>query len=132
MSLQLGDLVPNFTQASSNGEIDCYKWIGDSWAVLFSHPADFTPICTTELSAVVKLKPEFERRNVKVLALSVDDVESHKGWIEDMEETQTTKLNYPILADSEHKISDLYGMIHPNANKTLTGRVSIVDAQIQV
>lgn len=130
MSLQLGDTVPNFTQASSSGEIDFYKWAGDRWVVLFSHPADFTPVCTTELGAVAKLKPEFERRNVKVLALSVDDVESHRGWIGDIEETQSTQLNYPILADPDRKVSDLYGMIHPNANNTLTVRsVFIIDPQ---
>ena len=128
MSLQLGDTVPNFTQASSTGEIDFYKWTGDSWVVLFSHPADFTPVCTTELGAVAKLKPEFARRNVKVVALSVDDVESHKGWIGDIEETQSTQINYPILADPDCKVSDLYGMIHPNANNTLTVRsVFIID-----
>ena len=130
MSLQLGDIVPNFIQASSIGEIDFYDWAGDSWVVLFSHPADFTPVCTTELGAVAKLKPEFERRNVKVLALSVDDVESHKGWIGDIEETQSTKLNYPILADPDRQVSDLYGMIHPHANSTLTVRsVFIIDPQ---
>jgi thioredoxin-dependent peroxiredoxin len=130
MSLQLGDTVPNFTQASSTGEIDFYEWASDSWVVLFSHPADFTPVCTTELGAVAKLKPEFDRRNVKVLALSVDDVESHKGWIGDIEETQSTKLNYPILADPDRKVSDLYGMIHPSANNTLTVRsVFIIDPQ---
>ncbi|URD53371.1 peroxiredoxin [Chroococcidiopsis sp. CCNUC1] len=130
MSLQLGDTVPNFTQASSTGEIDFYKWAGDRWVVLFSHPADFTPVCTTELGAVAKLKPEFERRNVKVLALSVDDVESHRGWIGDIEETQSTQLNYPILADPDRKVSDLYGTIHPNANNTLTVRsVFIIDPQ---
>lgn len=130
MSLQLGDTVPNFTQASSTGEIDFYDWAGDSWVVLFSHPADFTPVCTTELGAVAKLKPEFDRRNVKVVALSVDDVESHKRWIGDIEETQSTKLNYPILADPDRKVSDLYGMIHPSANNTLTVRsVFIIDPQ---
>ena len=130
MSLQLGDTVPNFTQASSTGEIDFYEWAGNSWVVLFSHPADFTPVCTTELGAVAKLKSEFDRRNVKVLALSVDDVESHKGWIGDIEETQSTKLNYPILADPDRKVSDLYGMIHPSANNTLTVRsVFIIDPQ---
>ena len=130
MFLQLGDTVPNFTQASSAGKSDFYEWAGDSWVVLFSHPADFTPVCTTELGAVAKLKPEFERRNVKVLALSVDDVESHQGWIEDIEETQSTQLNYPILADPDRKVSDLYGMIHPNANNTLTVRsVFIIDPQ---
>ncbi|GJD19981.1 putative peroxiredoxin [Rivularia sp. IAM M-261] len=130
MSLQLGDTVPNFTQASSTGEIDFYEWAGDNWVVLFSHPADFTPVCTTELGAVAKLKPDFDRRSVKVLALSVDDVESHKGWIGDIEETQSTQLNYPILADPDRKVSDLYGMIHPNANNTLTVRsVFIIDPQ---
>jgi len=130
MSLQLGDTVPNFTQVSSTGEINFYEWAGDSWVVLFSHPADFTPVCTTELGAVAKLKPEFDQRNVKVLALSVDDVESHKGWIGDIEETQTTKLNYPILADPDRKVSELYGMIHPNANNTLTVRsVFVIDPQ---
>jgi len=130
MSLQLGDTVPNFTQASSTGEIDFYEWAGNSWVVLFSHPADFTPVCTTELGEVAKLKPEFERRNVKVLALSVDDVESHKGWIGDIEETQSTQVKYPILADPDGKVSDLYGMIHPNANNTLTVRsVFIIDPQ---
>lgn len=130
MSLQLGDTVPNFTQASSAGEMDFYEWAGDSWVVLFSHPANFTPVCTTELGAVAKLKPEFDRRNVKVLALSVDDVESHKGWIGDIEETQSTQINYPILADPDRKVSDLYGMIHPNANNTLTVRsVFIIDPQ---
>lgn len=130
MSLQLGDTVPNFTQASSTGEINFYDWAGDNWVVLFSHPADFTPVCTTELGAVAKLKPEFDRRNVKVLALSVDDVESHKGWIRDIEETQSTQLNYPILADPDRKVSDLYGMIHPSANNTLTVRsVFINDPQ---
>jgi len=128
MVLQLGDTVPNFTQASSMGDIDFYNWAGDSWVILFSHPADFTPVCTTELGTVAKLKPEFDKRNVKVLALSVDDVDSHLGWIKDIEETQGAGLNYPILADADRKVSDLYGMIHPNANDTLTVRsVFIID-----
>lgn len=128
MSLRLGDTVPNFTQASTAGEIDFYEWAGDSWVVLFSHPADFTPVCTTELGEVAKLKPEFDKRGVKALALSVDDVESHKGWVGDIEETQHTNLNYPILADPDRKVSDLYDMIHPNANSTLTVRsVFIID-----
>lgn len=128
MSLRLGDTVPNFTQASTTGEIDFYEWAGNSWVVLFSHPADFTPVCTTELGEVAKLKPEFDKRSVKVLALSVDGVESHKGWVEDIKETQHTKLNYPILADPDRKVSDLYDMIHPNANNTLTVRsVFIID-----
>ncbi|MGB3642129.1 MAG: peroxiredoxin [Rivularia sp. (in: cyanobacteria)] len=128
MALRLGDTVPNFTQASSEGEIDFYKWAGDSWVVLFSHPADYTPVCTTELGTVAKLKPEFDKRNVKTIALSVDDAESHKGWIGDIEETQSTKLNYPILADDDKKVSDLYDMIHPNANAKVTVRtVFIID-----
>ncbi|MEM7714876.1 MAG: peroxiredoxin [Cyanobacteria bacterium P01_A01_bin.68] len=128
MTLRLGDTVPNFTQASSEGEIDFYKWAGDGWVVLFSHPADYTPVCTTELGTVAKLKPEFDKRNVKTIALSVDDNESHKGWIVDIEETQSTKLNYPILADDDKKVSDLYDMIHPNANAKVTVRtVFIID-----
>lgn len=130
MSLQLGDQVPDFVQASTQGEISLYDWAGDSWIVLFSHPADYTPVCTTELGMVSKLKPEFDKRNVKVLALSVDDLESHLGWSKDIEETQATTLNYPILADADRKVSDLYGMIHPNANNTLTVRsVFIIDPQ---
>jgi alkyl hydroperoxide reductase subunit AhpC len=130
MALRLGDTVPNFTQASSEGEINFYEWAGDSWVVLFSHPADFTPVCTTELGAVAKLKPEFEKRNVKVLALSVDDVESHKGWIGDINETQNTTVNYPILADPDKKVSDLYDMIHPNSLNNLTVRsVFIIDPE---
>mgnify|MGYP001797586056 FL=1 len=130
MALRLGDTVPNFTQASSEGEIDFYKWAGDSWVVLFSHPADYTPVCTTELGTVAKLKPEFDKRNVKTIALSVDDTESHKGRIGDIEETQSTKLNYPILADDDKKVSDLYDMIHPNANAKVTVRtVFIIDPE---
>jgi thioredoxin-dependent peroxiredoxin len=128
MQLRLGDTVPNFTQASTHGEIDLFQWAGDSWVILFSHPADFTPVCTTELGEVAKLKPEFDKRNVKAIALSVDDVDSHNGWVGDIEETQGTKLNYPILADPDKKVSDLYDMIHPNANAKLTVRsVFIID-----
>jgi len=130
MTLRLGDTVPNFTQNSTEGEINFFDWAGDSWVVLFSHPADFTPVCTTELGMVAKLKPEFDKRGVKALALSVDDVDSHKGWVGDIEETQKTTLNYPILADPDKKVSDLYDMIHPNANSTLTVRsVFIIDPQ---
>jgi alkyl hydroperoxide reductase subunit AhpC len=130
MSLRLGDTVPNFTQASTHGDIDFYEWAGDSWVVLFSHPKDYTPVCTTELGTVAKLKPEFDKRNVKTIALSVDDVDSHNGWVKDIEETQSTTLNYPILADPDQKVSDLYDMIHPNANNTLTVRsVFIIDPQ---
>jgi thioredoxin-dependent peroxiredoxin len=126
VALRLGDTVPNFTQASTEGEIDFYEWAGDSWVVLFSHPADYTPVCTTELGTVAKLKPEFDKRNVKVIALSVDDVDSHNGWVGDIEETQGTRLNYPILADPDKKVSDLYDMIHPNANAKVTVRTVFV------
>ncbi|NEQ25351.1 MAG: peroxiredoxin [Microcoleus sp. SIO2G3] len=130
MALRLGDTVPNFTQESSKGTIDFFDWAGDSWVVLFSHPKDFTPVCTTELGAVAKLKPEFDKRNVKVIALSVDDINSHEGWISDINETQNTTLNYPILADPDRKVADLYDMIHPNANNTLTVRsVFVIDPQ---
>lgn len=130
MALRLGDKVPDFTQSSTEGEISFYDWAGDSWVVLFSHPKDFTPVCTTELGRVANLKPEFDKRNVKVLALSVDDVDSHAGWVGDIEETQSAKLNYPILADPDRKVSDLYDMIHPNANDTLTVRsVFVIDPQ---
>uniref|UniRef100_B8HRV2 Peroxidase n=1 Tax=Cyanothece sp. (strain PCC 7425 / ATCC 29141) TaxID=395961 RepID=B8HRV2_CYAP4 len=132
MPLRLGDQVPNFTQASSTGEINFYDWAGDSWVVLFSHPKDYTPVCTTELGVVARLKPEFDKRNVKALALSVDDVESHLGWIKDIEETQNVTLNYPVLADGDKKVSELYDMIHPNSStgNTLTVRsVFIIDSQ---
>jgi thioredoxin-dependent peroxiredoxin len=128
MSLRLGDTVPDFTQASSMGDISFHQWAGDSWVVLFSHPADYTPVCTTELGTVAKLKPEFDKRNVKVIALSVDDAESHKGWIGDINETQGTSVNYPILADGDRKVSGLYDMIHPNSLDNLTIRtVFIID-----
>lgn len=128
MALQLGDVVPDFTQKSSEGTISFHEWAGDSWVVLFSHPADYTPVCTTELGTVAKLKPEFDKRNAKVIALSVDDVESHKGWICDINETQSTTVNYPILADADKKVSNLYGMIHPNSLNNLTVRsVFIID-----
>ncbi|MEB3885653.1 peroxiredoxin [Lyngbya sp. CCY1209] len=128
MALRLGDTVPDFTQSSSEGDISFHQWAGDSWVVLFSHPADYTPVCTTELGTVAKLKPEFDKRNVKVIALSVDDAESHKGWIGDINETQQTTINYPILADGDRKVSDLYDMIHPNASASVTVRtVFIID-----
>ncbi|NJL84158.1 MAG: peroxiredoxin [Chloroflexaceae bacterium] len=128
MSLRLGDTVPDFTQESSQGTISFHQWAGNSWVVLFSHPADYTPVCTTELGAVAKLKPEFDKRNVKTIALSVDDLDSHLGWIKDIEETQQATMNYPILADADRKVSGLYDMIHPNANDTLTVRsVFIID-----
>ncbi|MBW4493506.1 MAG: peroxiredoxin [Oscillatoria princeps RMCB-10] len=128
MAIRLGDTVPNFTQASSQGDINFYEWAGDSWVVLFSHPKDYTPVCTTELGEVARLQPEFNKRNVKTLALSVDDTESHLGWIKDIEETQKLTLNYPILADGDRKVSDLYDMIHPNSLLNLTVRtVFIID-----
>ena len=126
MSLRLGDIAPNFQQASSEGEIDFYQFLGDSWGVLFSHPADYTPVCTTELGFTAKLKDEFEKRGVKAIALSVDDVESHQGWIKDINETQNTTVNFPIIADQDRKVSELYGFIHPNASETLTVRSLVI------
>ncbi len=126
MTLRLGDTAPNFQQQSSEGFIDFYEFLGDSWGVLFSHPADYTPVCTTELGFTAKLKDEFSKRNVKAIALSVDDVESHKGWIQDINETQNTTVNFPILADQNRKVSDLYGFIHPNASDTLTVRSLVI------
>jgi len=125
-TLRLGDKVPDFTQASSMGEISFYDWAGDSWVVLFSHPADYTPVCTTELGEVSRLRPEFEKRNVKTIALSIDGVESHNGWIGDINETQSTTVDYPILADEDNKVSDLYDMIHPNADAKVTVRTVFV------
>lgn len=125
-TLRLGDTVPDFTQASNMGEISFYDWAGDSWVVLFSHPADYTPVCTTELGEVSKLRAEFEKRNVKTIALSVDGVESHKGWIGDINETQKTTVDYPILADEDRKVSDLYDMVHPNADAKVTVRTVFV------
>ncbi len=122
MALQLGDTAPNFTAETTEGKIDLYEYMGDKWAVLFSHPADFTPVCTTELAEVGRLKGEFEKRNCKVLALSVDPVDSHKGWLGDIEETQGHAVNYPIIADPDKKVSELYGMIHPNADPKVTVR----------
>jgi GTP-binding protein HflX len=128
MALQLGDTVPDFTQDSQLGPINLYDFAGDSWVVLFSHPADYTPVCTTELGEVSRLRPEWEKRNVKTIALSVDTAESHTGWICDINETQNTTVDYPILADSDKKVSDLYGMIHPNSLNNLTVRsVFIID-----
>jgi thioredoxin-dependent peroxiredoxin len=122
MAVRLGDEAPDFKADTTQGPINFHDWIGDSWAVLFSHPKDFTPVCTTELGAVSKLKAEFEKRNAKPIAVSVDDVGSHKGWIGDIEETQHAKMNFPILADPDRKVSNLYDMIHPAANNTLTVR----------
>ena len=122
MSLRLGDKAPNFQAKTSAGEIDFYEYLGDSWGVLFSHPGDYTPVCTTELGKTAALKDEFTKRNVKVLALSVDSVESHTGWINDINETQGVEVNFPIIADEDRKISEAYDMIHPNASVNATVR----------
>lgn len=122
MSIQLGDTAPDFTADTTEGKIHFHEWMGNGWAVLFSHPKDFTPVCTTELGEVAKLKPEFDKRNVKVIGLSVDPMESHKAWVGDIKETQGHALNFPLIADADRKISNLYGMIHPKANDTLTVR----------
>jgi alkyl hydroperoxide reductase subunit AhpC len=122
MSLKLGDFAPDFTAQTTKGTIHFYEWLGSSWGVLFSHPADFTPVCTTELGTVSKLSDEFEKRNVKTIALSVDGLDSHYGWIEDINETQETKVDFPIIADPDFNISNLYGMIHPNASDKFTVR----------
>ena len=126
MTLRLGDTAPDFQQESSEGTINFYDFLGDSWGILFSHPADYTPVCTTELGYTAKLKDEFTKRNVKAIALSVDDVESHKGWINDINETQNTTVNFPIIADKDRKVSELYGFIHPNASETLTVRSLVI------
>jgi alkyl hydroperoxide reductase subunit AhpC len=128
MALRLGDIVPNFTQDSTQGPIDFYDWAGDNWVILFSHPKDYTPVCTTELGTVARLKDEFDKRHVKPIALSVDSVDSHQGWVKDIEETQGAALNYPILADPDRKVSDLYDMIHPAASDSQTVRsVFVID-----
>lgn len=122
MSLRLGDLAPDFTAQTTEGEISFHNWIGDKWAVLFSHPADYTPVCTTELGRAAKLKPEFDKRNVKIIAVSVDPLDSHEGWVKDINETQHTVVNFPIIADADKKVASLYDMIHPNANDKFTVR----------
>ncbi len=122
MSLRLGDVAPNFQAKTSIGDIDLYEYLGDGWGVLFSHPADYTPVCTTELGKTALLKHEFEKRNVKVLALSVDGVANHKGWISDINETQNTSVEFPIIADEDRTVANLYDMIHPNASETFTVR----------
>ena len=128
MALRLGDTAPDFTQDSTDGPIRFHDWIGTHWAVLFSHPKDFTPVCTTELGEVARLKPEFDKRNVKVIGLSVDPLGAHREWSRDIAETQGLAPNFPLIADADRKVSDLYGMIHPNANDTLTVRsVFVID-----
>lgn len=126
MSIRLGDTAPDFTAETTEGTINFYTWLQDSWAVLFSHPADFTPVCTTELGAVAKLKGEFEKRNVKVIALSVDPLPSHLEWIKDINETQNTSVNYPIIADPVFTVSKLYGFVHPNASDKFTVRSVVI------
>jgi thioredoxin-dependent peroxiredoxin len=133
MNVQLGSTAPDFTADTTEGTIEFHKWLGNSWAVLFSHPKDFTPVCTTELGYVAKIKPDFDKRGVKVIALSVDPVDSHKKWLPDIEETQHTKVNYPIIADPDSKVSNAYGMIHPEAAAAITVRsVYIIDPQKKV
>lgn len=121
-TLRLGDTAPNFTAETSQGTLNFYDYLGDSWGILFSHPADFTPVCTTELGTAAKFKSEFDKKNVKMMALSVDGADSHNEWIKDINETQETVVNFPIVADEDRKVSDLYDMIHPNADDTLTVR----------
>ncbi len=121
-TIRLGDVAPDFTAKTTEGEINFHNWLGDSWGVLFSHPADYTPVCTTELGTVAKYKPEFDKRNVKVLALSVDGLKSHFDWIKDINETQNTKVNFPIIADEDRKVSELYDMIYPKASEKFTVR----------
>jgi alkyl hydroperoxide reductase subunit AhpC len=122
MSLQLGDIAPNFNASTTVGDIDFHEFLGDSWGVLFSHPADFTPVCTTELGRTAKLKDEFSKRNVKVLAVSVDSLVKHHHWVEDINQTQQCEVDFPIIADENKVVANLYGMIHPNASETFTVR----------
>jgi alkyl hydroperoxide reductase subunit AhpC len=126
MTIQLGDIAPDFTQQSSTGPINFHQWLGTSWGVLFSHPRDFTPVCTTELAEAARLKPEFDRRNVKIVGLSVDTLASHQGWSADIAQTQGQAVNFPLLADADRTVSTLYGMIHPNSDPALTVRAVFV------
>ena len=128
MAIRLGDTAPDFTAETTEGTIELHKYLGDGWGILFSHPKDYTPVCTTELGRVANLKSEFDKRNVKVLALSVDPVDSHKGWVNDINETQSCSVNYPIIADPDKKIAEMYDMIHPNALNNLTVRSVFVIA----
>ncbi len=133
MALQLNDLAPDFTQDSTEGPLHFYDWAEGSWVVLFSHPKDFTPVCTTELGAVAKLKPAFDQRHVKVVGLSVDAADSHGRWADDIEETQGARLNFPLIADHDRRVANLYGMIHPNASDTMTVRsVFVIDPQKKI
>lgn len=133
MTIRLGDTAPDFTANTTDGEINFHEWIGNSWAVLFSHPKDYTPVCTTELGMAARLKPEFDKRNTKIIGLSVDPLDSHEGWSKDIEETQGAKVNFPMIADSDRKVADLYDMIHPNASDTFTVRsVFVIDPNKKV
>jgi alkyl hydroperoxide reductase subunit AhpC len=122
MTVRIGDIAPDFTAPTTQGTVNFHEWLGESWGVLFSHPKDFTPVCTTELGAVAHLKPEFDKRNVKVIGLSVDPVDSHEKWEADIEETQGAAVNFPMIGDPDRTVADLYDMIHPNANDTMTVR----------
>ncbi|HZR12853.1 MAG TPA: peroxiredoxin [Acidimicrobiia bacterium] len=126
MAVRLGDDAPNFTAETTEGKVNLYDYLGNSWGMLFSHPKDFTPVCTTELGAFAARKAEFDERGVKLIGISVDPLDSHKGWANDIEETQGAKLNYPLIADPDHEVADLYDMIHPNANDTLTARTVFI------
>ncbi|HYE75258.1 MAG TPA: redoxin domain-containing protein, partial [Blastocatellia bacterium] len=122
MAIRIGDIAPDFTAETTEGTINFHEWIGDSWAVLFSHPRDFTPVCTTELGEAARLKPEFDKRGVKIIGLSVDPSDSHQKWADDIEETQGQRLNFPVIADADKKVALLYDMIHPNASDMFTVR----------
>lgn len=133
MAIRLGDTAPDFEAETTSGTIRFHEWIGNNWAVLFSHPADYTPVCTTELGRLAKLKPEFDRRGVKIVAISVDDLASHEGWVKDINETQQTVVNFPIIADADKKVAEAYDMIHPNANDKFTVRsVFVIDPDKKV
>ena len=133
MTIQLGEIAPDFAQESTQGVIKFHEWLGDSWGVFFSHPRDFTPVCTTELAEAARLKPEFEKRNAKIIGLSVDPSESHSKWAQDIEDTQKQRINFPLIADADKKVSSLYGMIHPKADPAVTVRtVYIIDPQKKV
>lgn len=133
MAIRLGDTAPDFTAVTTMGEINFHEWLGDSWGMFFSHPADFTPVCTTELGRTAALKPEFDKRNVKAIALSVDPLDDHMAWLKDIEETQSVNMNFPIIADEDRKVAELYDMIHPNADAKATVRtVFVIDPNKKV